>query len=252
MYVELTKLIKTLGKELRLNAGRLSDIGETKKWLTKKDLEIEKRLTKYITSLPGKHTVYAEELSNSFEQEENVWIIDPISYTFHFLHGIPHYAIVIGHMHTGKMEFGCVYDPSVDELFSAKKSKGAYLNGKRIHVDESDSDIAIMYDPHTRSRKKLKLDLLSDLMNIGRVTMLGSTAVHYCSVACGRVQAAVALNHDVFPEFASKLIIEEAGGIFTDTDGGQLLLKTKGIIASNKMLYEKILSVTSKYGINTT
>lgn len=247
-YENIKKLIVTKGKDLLRLSGKIEDIGKKKKWLTEKDIEIEKKLTKLVCSFKGEHTVYAEEINFNYKISENVWIIDPISHTFSFIHGLPHYAIVISHLHRGNIVFAAMYDPTTNELFTAIHGSGAYLNGIRIHV-ASNQDRCLLYDPYSgvhRYGKESNLSLLSDLFQIGRVKAFGSLGLHYAYVACGRVQAAVTRNCDVFPEFAGKLLVEEAGGIFTDFKGNKLDINTFGILAScDEKMHNELLRVVT-------
>lgn len=249
-YESTIKLIIAEGKALLKVSGKIEDIGEKKKWLTEKDFEIEKKLTELVCSYNGEHAVYAEEINYNYKTSENVWIIDPISHTYSFLHGLPHYSLVISHLYKGNIIFAAMYDPTVDELFTAIYRGGAYLNGKQIHVN-SIHDRCILYDPYSSVDlygKESNLLLLEDLFGLGRVKAFGSLGLHYAYVACGRVQGAVTKNCDVFPEFAGKLLVEEAGGVFSDFNGNELGINTLGIIAScDEEMHKEILGVVAKH-----
>ncbi len=221
-------------------------VQEQELWVevTEKDIEIENKLTELVKTFPGAHSVYAEEMHDTFVQDENVWIIDPISNTTNFIHGMPHYSVVLSHMYKGELKFAVVYDPSNKELFTAEKGKGAFLNGKKIHVSNRTDDLFFLIGPHLNVKspytdKTLKLISLVSHQDT-TIRILGSLGVHYAYVACGRVDIAISFNKDTFPEFAGKLLVEEAGGKFTDFDGGNLHAKTVGIIATNGLVHEQI------------
>ncbi len=245
MYPKIISRIIELGDTLPPLAGHTTDIGKSRQWLTQKDIEIETELTNLIKTFPGKHSVYAEEMHNTFVEDENVWIIDPISNTINFLQGMPHYSVVLSHLYKGEVQFAVVYDPSNKELFTAEKGKGTFLNKKRVYVSKRDEDMIFMIGPYVVSphREKL-LKVISVMSQSGSVMRnLGSLGVHYAYVACGRADFAISFNKDTFPEFAGKLLVEEAGGKFTDFNGGVLGPQTEGIIASNDLVYDQILKL---------
>jgi myo-inositol-1(or 4)-monophosphatase len=100
-----------------------------------------------------------------------------------------------------------------------------------------------------RTRKPFTLQqstkLVEELTKIGLVTSIGSVGLHYCYVACGRADVAITLNKDVFPEFAGKLIVEEAGGVLTDFSDNELGIRSEGIIATRADLHQEMLRVVS-------
>ncbi len=241
----IEKIIE-LGDLILPVSGNVTDIGEKKSWLTEWDFRIETELTNLIKSFPGDHSIFAEEISDRFEEAENVWIIDPISNTFNFIYGLPHYAVVLSHLHNGKVVFAVVYDPSTKELFTAEKGKGAFLNGKQIKVSDRTTDLSILVGPHltpTSPYREETLKILTATSLLGTVRTFGSLGVHYAYVACGRIDVAISKNKDTFPEFAGKLLVEEAGGKFTDFLDNPLSVTTHGIVATNGKIHENILKV---------
>lgn len=241
MYQKIINKIIELGDSLPAVSGKTLDIGKTKIHLTEKDIEIENELTNLIKTFSGNHSVYAEELHDTFIENENVWIIDPISNTANFIHGMPHYSIVLSHLHKGELKFAVVYDPSAKELFTAEKGKGAFLNNTKICVSKNQDDHLCLMN---RSRTYMKEESykITDVIskNTNTIRDIGSLGVHYAYIACGRADSAVSFNKDTFPEFAGKLLVEEAGGEFTDFNGGALNNKTAGIIASNGLVHNQI------------
>lgn len=244
MYKEIINKVKELGDILFNIEDEVLDIGKRKNWLTEWDIKIEQELTNLIKTFPGEHNIFAEEISNIYIESENVWIIDPISSTFNFIHGLPHYAIVLSHLYKGEVVFAVVYDPSNKELFTAEKNKGTYLNDKLVKVSDRTKDLSILMGGHltpTGLYREDTIKMLDKLSTIGTIRMIGSLGLHYSYVACGRADMAISLNRDVFPEFAGKLLVEEAGGIFTDLDGNKLNVTTHGIFTSNGKITREAL-----------
>lgn len=242
--------MKNAGDSLVIKAGNIKDIGVKKQWLTKQDIEIEKRFQKLIITFKGNHEIFAEELNNQYIQDEHVWVIDPISHTFAFLHGLPHFAVVVSHLHKGETVFSSMYDPSVRELFVAKKNKGATLNGIKIQVNKNSKDLAFMFDPQApahRFNKQTRLDILSQLMDKGRNKTFGSAGLMYAYVACGRVNACIDLNKDAFTSIPGELLVTEAGGKVTDFYNKKVDIQTMGILATNGALHREMLEITKNY-----
>jgi myo-inositol-1(or 4)-monophosphatase len=247
MYDEIVSLIKECGDDLPPLSGTIADLGVKKKWLTEKDVEIEKRLSNMIAQFEGEHEIFAEEFHDDYREAENVWIIDPISNTMGFINGWTHYSVVVSHMHKGVLQFGAVYDPMVKELFTAYKGKGAFLNGKKIQVSQRTQDLSFLFQANVGLiyEKDWILKVYSELLDMGRVNTLGSLGLNYCYVACGRVDAAIVLNKDTFPEFAGKIIVEEAGGVLTDIKSHELTKNSRGILACRKDMYESLLAMVA-------
>ncbi|OGI94631.1 hypothetical protein A3A03_01150 [Candidatus Nomurabacteria bacterium RIFCSPLOWO2_01_FULL_40_18] len=244
MYQKIIKKIIELGDLLPAVTGRILELETDIGSLNKNDIEIETELANLIHTFSGEHSIYAEELHNTFVTNDNVWVIDPISNTKNFIQGMPHYSIVLTHLHKGNAQFAAVYDPSSKELFTAEKGRGAFLNGKKIHVSNRTKKLFFLVGfPGGQYEKKI-LKIIEAVSSGGNhVRMIGSFGVHYAYVACGRADVALSFNNDTFPEFAGELLVSEAGGKFTDFAGGALNIRTDGIIASNGLVHDQIKNV---------
>lgn len=243
LYSDLKKEIKVLGDDLVARAGNIMDIGTKKQWLTEDDIKIERRISEIILNKFPDHKIFAEELNTEFTEGENVWVIDPISHTFNYIHGLKHYAICVSHLQKNQVVFACIYDPSVDEMFTAQKGAGAFLNNQKIKVSPSNSDLCILFDSDYQKKYKEEVNakLFTIITQTGRHKTIGSLGIHYCYVACGRAEAAIHLTKDAFPEYAGKLILEEAGGKMTDFAGNDLNIETREVLATNGTIHQILL-----------
>jgi len=196
-------------------------------YLTEEDLRIERGFKKIINKYGSNHQLFAEEENDEFPDCENIWAVDPISGTHTFINGLASYAIVVSHIKNKKVQFAAVYDPSMDELFTAYRGKGAFLNGKPIKTSKRrpKKKVKIMLNMSTYwthpggKRTALYKKLYQGLTKFNLYRSANSFAVNYCHVACGRYDGIVALTKDVFPELAGGLILNEAGGIFVNKEG---------------------------------
>jgi len=219
-YPRILQLMLASGDRLLGRAGAIEDVGVMKKWLTEEDVRIERELKKLIQEKYPDHQFFSEEENDHFIDGEDVWVADPISGTRTFIEGHPHYAIVIAHLHQQQVQFAAVYDPSVRELFTAYRGKGAFLNDRPLKVKPSSSDPKVVFAiaPNWRD-KMIRTDLFAEFKPFEVYRTRNSSAVNDCWVACGRFQGSVELGRDSFPAFASSLILQEAGGIYTNIDG---------------------------------
>jgi myo-inositol-1(or 4)-monophosphatase len=240
MYKYLIALITKLGDQISEEAGSVKDVGIEKEWLTEKDIMVETSLASFIKESDPEAEVYAEELHSKIVEAKNVWIIDPISNTFNFIHGLPCYTVVVSHMYMGDVVFAAVYDPTTKELFSAEKGKGMFVNGKQCHTRIT-KDVVVLL---SGAQNEQSFEKIKQIYNLGVVRIFGSVALHYAYVACGRATAAYTRNKDTFPEFAGKLLVEEGGGIFTDIHEKPLTFESQGIVAgADKTIHKTLIDI---------
>jgi len=241
-YQKIVDYVVESGKRLVTKTGRIADIGITKEDLTEEDIRIERGLKEILDSFGDSHTLYAEEENDVFQNSESLWVADPISGTGTFIKGLPHYSIVVSHLSNHKVVFAVVYDPSVDELFTAKIGEGTLLNGKRIRVSEGNSNVILRV---TKVKIDIEKELISEITRIlskyNVTTKSHSMAVDYCAVACGRYDGIVSVTKDSFPEFAGSLIIREAGGRFANLSGEPNFLETdRAFVAGNEIIFKEL------------
>lgn len=244
MYDEIIKTIKKEGQRLLKFAGTVKDGHNAKEWTTMHDEEVEKNIEKVIKTFGSDHMIYGEETGTTYSPSENLWIIDSISHTINFIHGMPHFAVVVSHLYQGEVVFACVYDPSMDEMFTAEKGKGSYLNGEKITVKDAEFKPLILFNPYPLASWTLQetQKIYEKIYDLGYIDALGSMGLQFAYIAAGRVQLVVMTNKDTFPLFAGKLLVEEAGGIFSDFKGKALTISSRGIIAGTEKYYNEVLS----------
>lgn len=239
-YQKILDFMFTSGKRLAQRAGNIKDIGITKKDLTEEDIAIERGFKEIISTFGSDHVLYGEEEHNMFQSAPNVWTVDPISSTASFIAGKPHYSIVIAHLINGKAVFATVYDPAVDEMFTAHKDQGAFLNGTAIKV--SDKKKTILLRESSAWKQPEITDIARKILSNYKIEEnTFSMAVNYCWSACGRSDGVVSFTKDSFPEFAGSFIIQEAGGEFTNLKGESHIQELDRIfIGGNKDIYSDI------------
>jgi len=198
------------------------------------------------SQFPDSHII-AEESGETVGENEGVWLIDPLDGTVNYAHHIPVFSVCIAYAVKGIVMLGAVYDPLRDEMFLAERGKGAFLNGKPIHVSETtELQKSLLVTGFPYDTWDTKLDNFKYFERLAKKTQgvrrLGSAALDGCYVASGRF--------DGFWEFALRpwdiaaagLIAEEAGARVTKIDGSVDYLSSPiSILAAAPGVYEKIL-----------
>ena len=183
---------------------------------------------------PG-HAILTEETGKHSKKSDYMWVIDPLEGTLNYAHNIPLYAVNIAVFYKGQPFVGVIYAPHLKELFYAAKGKGAYLNGKRIHVNKDKEVMKSFYSGNVKHFCEF---------NISRhlLRSFGNSGIELAYVACGRFGARIkAAGQDPYGYAAGSILITEAGGKLTDMKGKPWNLKSDGALASNGLLHEKLL-----------
>lgn len=179
------------------------------------------------------------------------WIVDPLDGTTNFLHGVPHFAISIALQRGNEILAGVIYDPIKDELFWAEKGGGAFLNDRRLRVssrrklEEALVGTGMPYHGHGRSDRFLaQLEAL--MGSVAGVRRLGAAALDLAYVAAGRFDAFWEESLSIWDIAAGVLLVREAGGYVTTTDGGDDVLETGSVLAANDQLHQPMCRLLRK------
>jgi myo-inositol-1(or 4)-monophosphatase len=176
------------------------------------------------------------------------WIVDPLDGTTNFLHGIPLFAISIALERQGRLQAGLVYNPISDELFTAERGGGAYLNDHRLRVAARSSlaeAVVATGTPHIgRGDHGLFLRELAALMpRVAGVRRCGAAALDLAWVAAGRFDGFWERDLSAWDVAAGALLVREAGGFVSDLDGGDAMLNAGHIVAGNEAIHRDLLAV---------
>ncbi len=201
-------------------------------------------------AFPG-HTFYAEESSRAAGGGCR-WIIDPLDGTTNYIHAIPVFSISIALEVEGEIRFGLVLDPVHDELFLAHKGGGASCNGAAITVSATAEPARSLLATGFPFKQKEKLEVYLEafralFLQVSGVRRLGSAALDLCYVACGRFEGYWELGLSPWDAAAASLILTEAGGRFSDFNGGDGAVWSGNMVASNGLLHEMMLQVTRRH-----
>ena len=206
--------------------------------VTEADLASQDAIHDFIVTRFPDHKFLGEEgLDQQTGSSEYRWVIDPLDGTGNYVHRFPYYCVSIGLEYQGQLVVGAIYDPTRDELFSAMKGSGAFLNGQRIRCSE------VKTLPEAMCMASLPVKTSAESAAVGRflkviseaqsVQRSGSAALNLCYVASGRVDAFWSTNLKPWDMAGGVLIVEEAGGRVTQTGGNRFELEVPDLLASN-------------------
>ena len=194
------------------------------------------------------HAILAEESGHNKTISEYQWVIDPLDGTTNFAHGIPIFAVTIALLKNNSPIVGVVYDPLRNEMFTAELGRGAALNDQPIHVSsQSDLGQAIIstgfpYDLRTNPRNNLD-QFVQFQLRTQAVRHLASAALDCAWTAMGRLDGYWEFGTKPWDIGAGALLVREAGGQVTSTDGEANFVSIETIVVSNSLLHEQMLRV---------
>jgi myo-inositol-1(or 4)-monophosphatase len=219
--------------------------------VTEMDRFSEKVIVDIILGAFPHHGILAEEGGGNGQGSEFLWIIDPLDGTTNYAHGYPNFSVSIGLEREGEIILGVVYDPLRQELFSAVKGRGAFLNEKPIRVSSSDALIRSLLAtgfPYDRAvSRENNLNFFNALIMASQeIRRSGSASLDLCNLAAGRLDGYWELKLQPWDVAGGSLIVREAGGRVTDFSGTRFSIHDKEIAASNGRIHEQMLEILNR------
>ena len=209
------------------------------------DREAEQAIIRTLHEAYPDHSILAEESGASGESEYR-WIIDPLDGTTNFLHGFPQYAVAIALSHRGVITQGVIYDPSRNDLFTATRGRGAYLNDQRMRVSRrstlKSSLLGTGFPFRQMDHIEPYLATLKYMMgHAAGVRRAGSATLDLAYVAAGRLDGFWEIGLSPWDMAAGALMIAEAGGLVSDLAGESRYLDTGNIVGGNPKVFAELL-----------
>jgi histidinol-phosphatase len=211
--------------------------------VTEADVEAEKVIRGIITARFPDHGFYGEETGSSALDADYLWLVDPIDGTKSFVREYPMFSTQIALMHRGQLVVGVSSAPAYGELAWGEAGVGAWLDDRPIRVSEVDS-----IESATLSTGNLKTLATGPRWGafgrlVGRLNRIRGYGdfLHYHLLAAGCIDAVVESDVNILDIAACAVIVEAAGGRFTDVDGKPLTLATTSVLASNGRLHQRVL-----------
>jgi len=217
-------------------------------FVTEVDKASEAAIIETLTTAYPKHSILAEESGVQDKDSEFQWIIDPLDGTTNFIHGFPQYAVSVALRHKGLLTQAVIYDPTNNELFTATRGRGAYLNERRIRVSKRTqlNEALIGTALHFRDLQSLDEYLAMfrefTLRTAGQ-RRAGAAALDIAYVAAGRLDGFWEMGLSPWDMAAGALLVQEAGGLVGDFRGDSGYLDSGRIVCGNPKIFSQMLQV---------
>jgi myo-inositol-1(or 4)-monophosphatase len=206
-----------------------------------------------LTAYPG-HGILAEESGQEHgaQDSEFVWIIDPLDGTTNFIHGLPVYCVSIALAVKGKIEQAVIYDPTRNDLFTATKGRGAYMNDRRLRVSKrtrmQESLISTGFPFRPGDDFKTYLAMMADVMpRCAGLRRPGAAALDLAYVAAGYTEGFFEAGLSPWDVAAGSLLVTEAGGLVGNFTGEADFLDQKECLAGSPKIYGQMVALLGKY-----
>ncbi len=249
------KAARRAGNLIHRSTDKIDHLTVTKKshadFVSEVDRVAEQTIIQTLLDAYPDHAILAEE-SGAHGESEYVWIIDPLDGTTNFLHGFPQFSVSIALQHKGIITQAVVYDPIKNELFTATRGRGAFLNDKRIRVTKrvhlADALIGTGF-PYTRFEHiDAYMAILKELMQkTSGLRRPGSAALDLAWTAAGRYDGFFETGLKPWDIAAGTLLITEAGGMVSDLSGNDGYMKSCHVCAGNPDIHQQLLKVIAAH-----
>ena len=200
---------------------------------------------------PGYAFLMEERGAVEGDDGQHRWIVDPLDGTTNFLHGIPLFAISIALERQGQIVAGVVYNPAMDELYTAERGGGAFMNDRRLRVAGrtklTDAVIGCGVPHLGRGQHgNFLVELRNVMAEVSGVRRLGAASLDLAYVAAGRMDGFWEVGLSAWDIAAGILLIREAGGFVSDFDGGQDMLESGSLVTGNEVIHRALLKTLKK------
>ena len=217
--------------------------------VTEADRASEKLIVEKLTAAFPAHGVYGEEGTRSAMESDYRWYVDPLDGTTNFAHGFPAFCVSLGLERRpaglaadadGEIVAGVIYDPLRDEMFSAERGKGAWLNHRKVSVSKTaklQESLTGTGFPSKKRHDSPNIHFYQEVtLRSHGVRRAGSAGLDLAYVACGRLDGFWEFNLNPWDTSAGVLLVEEAGGTVTHFDGGRFTLDSREVLATNGLI----------------
>jgi myo-inositol-1(or 4)-monophosphatase len=244
-----TRAARAAGTVIMRNMDRLDTVTVTTKgpndFVSEVDKLAEQAIIDTVRKTHPDHGFLGEE-TGRHGGDDYVWIIDPLDGTTNYLHGFPAFAVSLGIQHKGRMEHGVIYDPLRQELFTASRGGGATLDGKKIRVTAVNGLERALVGTGFPFLEHQDVDAFMAMLRgiitkTAGVRRAGAASLDLAYVAAGRLDGFWELGLQPWDMAAGVLMVQEAGGIVGDVDGGTGFMESGNIVAGGQKVFAALV-----------
>ncbi|MCR6667011.1 MULTISPECIES: inositol monophosphatase family protein [Methyloversatilis] len=215
-------------------------------FVTEVDRAAEDAIVGILREAYPDHAILAEESGESGPESEYRWIIDPLDGTTNFIHGMPQYAVSIALEHRGQMQSAVVFDPVRNEMFTASRGRGAFLNDRRIRVSRraklGEALLGTGFPYRVWDHVDAYLGMFKSLMEkTSGLRRPGAAALDLAYVACGRFDGFFEIGLSPWDIAGGSLLVSEAGGLVGNLQGETGYMESGNLVAATPRIYPAIL-----------
>ena len=254
----MIKAARRAGRSLKRDLGEIENLQVSLKgpanFVSLADRRAEEMLYEDLAKArPGYGFIGEEGGSRPGDDKTHTWIVDPLDGTTNFLHGIPQFAISIGLQREGTIFAGVIYYPANDELYTAERGKGAFLNDQRIRVAgrrKLNECVVACGLPHIgRGDHELSRTEMSEIQNrVAGLRRFGAASLDMAFVAAGRLDGYWERNLQPWDMAAGQIVVREAGGIVSGMAGDDDPLLTGHVICGNEFVHAELVKILKPLG----
>ena len=254
----MIKAARKAARTLKRDFGEVEQLQTSLKgpanFVTAADRRAEEILREELTTARPGYSFLGEEGGRiEGSDKTHTWVVDPLDGTSNFVHGIPHFAISIALEREGGVVAGLIYNPANDELFTAERGKGAFLNDKRLRVAARRrlADVVVACGLPHLGRGDIELGAKETAAVQGQVAGLrrfGAASLDLAWVAAGRLDGYWERNLSPWDIAAGLIMVREAGGYVTDMDGRETTPATVDVLAGNEAIHAELLKLLKAAG----
>ena len=254
----MIKAARRAGRSLKRDLGEIENLQVSLKgpanFVSLADRRAEEMLYEDLAKArPGYGFIGEEGGSRPGDDKTHTWIVDPLDGTTNFLHGIPQFAISIGLQREGTIIAGVIYNPANDELYTAERGKGAFLNDQRIRVAgrrKLNECVIACGLPHIgRGDHELSRAEMSEIQNrVAGLRRFGAASLDMAFVAAGRLDGYWERNLQPWDMAAGQIVVREAGGIVSGMAGDDDPLLTGHVICGNEFVHAELVKILKPLG----
>jgi myo-inositol-1(or 4)-monophosphatase len=254
----MVKAARRAGRSLKRDLGEIENLQVSMKgpanFVSLADRRSEEMLYEDLAKArPGYGFIGEEGGTRAGADTTHTWIVDPLDGTTNFLHGIPQFAISIALSREGTIIAGVIYNPANDELYTAERGKGAFLNDQRLRVAGrrklSECVIACGLPHIGRGDLELSRQEMAEIQNrVAGLRRFGAASLDMAFVAAGRLDGYWERNLQPWDMAAGQIIVREAGGIVSGIAGNDDPLVTRNVICGNEFVHAELVKILKPLG----
>jgi myo-inositol-1(or 4)-monophosphatase len=254
----MVKAARHAGRSLKRDLGEVENLQVSLKgpanFVSMADRRAEEMLYADLAKArPGYGFIGEEGGTRAGDDKSHTWIVDPLDGTTNFLHGIPHFAISIALQREGTVIAGVIYNPANEELYTAERGKGAFLNDQRLRVAArrklSDCVIGCGLPHMGRGNHELSRVEMAEIQNrVAGLRRFGAASLDMAFVAAGRLDGYWERNLQAWDVAAGQIIVREAGGIVSGIAGDDDPIATGNVICGNEFVHAELVKILKPLG----